>query len=308
MRAVQQRADGMRRASPVVSARRDLVTGGIVVAAILIFVGSGGSIARSILNAVSGVGGGADGLLISTGLLNVALMLFGWRRYRDLAREVASRTAAEDRAHTLASRDPLTGLLNRRSLGETASGLFARADKRQKSVALLIIDLDHFKTVNDFHGHVVGDILLRAAAAAISDAAPPSAICARLGGDEFACCFQFDPDNPTSVNVVAEQLVSRFAQPFFLGEISVHVTTSIGIARSEPDCSGFEGLMRRADIAVSAAKKQGRNRLIWFDTSMERELEMRNATEAGLRAGIPRGEIVPYYEQQIDLATGHLHG
>ncbi|MDB5717250.1 MAG: diguanylate cyclase/phosphodiesterase, partial [Sphingomonas bacterium] len=94
MRAVQQRADGMRRASPVVSARRDLVTGGIVVAAILIFVGSGGSIARSILNAVSGVGGGADGLLISTGLLNVALMLFGWRRYRDLAREVAIRTAA----------------------------------------------------------------------------------------------------------------------------------------------------------------------------------------------------------------------
>jgi len=292
----------------VTSARRDLLTGGIVVAAILVFVGTGSTFARSILNVIHGIGGSVDELLASTLLLNIALILFGWRRYRDLSREVAKRAAAEDRAQTLASRDPLTGLHNRRSLGEAASALLARADKRRKAVALLVLDLDQFKTINDLHGHIAGDLLLRAASDAIEEAAPPSAVCARLGGDEFACAFLFDPANPSVIDVLAEQLVSRFSQPFKLGDVSAHVTASVGIARSEADCATFDGLMRRADIAMSAAKKLGRNRLAWFDTSMERELETRNAIESGLRSGIPAGQIVPYYEQQIDLATGRLHG
>jgi diguanylate cyclase (GGDEF)-like protein len=304
-------AAGARRTlpvSPVTSARRDLLTGGIVVAAILMFVGTGSTFAHSVLNVVNGIGGSVDELLASTLLLNIALILFGWRRYRDLSREVARCAAAEDRAQILASRDPLTGLHNRRSLGEAASALLARADKRRKAVALLVLDLDHFKTVNDLHGHVAGDLLLRAAADTIEGAAPPSAVCARLGGDEFACAFLFDPANPSVIDVLAEQLVSRFSEPFNLGEVSAHVTVSIGIARSEPDCATFDGLMRRADIAMYAAKKLGRNRFAWFDASMERELDTRNAIESGLRSGIPLGQIVPYYEQQIDLTTGRLHG
>ena len=308
MKAATKWAEEATGASPVASARRDLLTGGIVVAAILMFVGSGGTIAHSVLNLFTGIGGGIDRLLASTLLLNIALILFGWRRYRDLTREVVSRTAAEDRAQTLASRDPLTGFLNRRSLGEAASQLMARAEKRQKAVALLIVDLDHFKTVNDLHGHLVGDMLLRAASAAIEASAPPSAVCARLGGDEFACAFLFDPGAAGVVDVVAEQMVSRFAHAFELEDVQAHVTASVGISRTEPDCTTIDGLMRRADIAMYAAKKQGRNRFAWFDASMERELQMRNTIEAGLRAGIPKGEIIPYYEQQIDLATGRLQG
>ena len=308
MKATTKWTEEAVAASPVASARRDLLTGGIVVAAILMFVGSGGTIAHSVLNLFAGIGGGIDRLLASTLLLNVALILFGWRRYRDLTREVISRTAAEDRAQTLASRDPLTGFLNRRSLGEAASQLMSRADKRQKAVALLVIDLDHFKTVNDLHGHQVGDMLLRAASAAIEASAPPSAICARLGGDEFACAFLFDPAATSVVDVVAEQMVSRFAHAFALEDVQAHVTASVGISRSEADCTTIDGLMRRADIAMYAAKKQGRNRFAWFDASMERELQMRNAIEAGLRVGIPKGEIIPYYEQQIDLSTGRLQG
>ena len=308
MKATTKWTEEAAAASPVASAQRDLLTGGIVVAAILMFVGSGGTIAHSVLNLFAGIGGAIDRLLASTLLLNIALILFGWRRYRDLTREVVSRTAAEDRAQTLASRDPLTGFLNRRSLGEAASQLLARAEKRQKAIALLVIDLDHFKTVNDLHGHLVGDMLLRAASAAIEASAPPSAICARLGGDEFACAFLFDPGAATVVDVVAEQLVSRFAHPFELGDVRAHVTASVGISRSEADCTTIDGLMRRADIAMYGAKKQGRNRFAWFDASMERELQTRNAIEAGLRAGIPRGEIIPYYEQQIDLSTGRLQG
>jgi predicted signal transduction protein with EAL and GGDEF domain len=86
------------------------------------------------------------------------------------------------------------------------------------------------------------------------------------------------------------------------------VAASIGIARSDIDCAGIETLMRAADIAMYAAKKSGRNRFAWFDASMERELQARNELESGLRLAIPRGEIVPYFEQQVDLETGAIHG
>src|SRR3546814_2744702 len=88
-------------------------------------------------------------------------------------------------------------------------------------------------------------------------------------------------------------------------ENSLHLTisTSVGIARSDYDCDSVESLMRRADIAMYCAKNQGRNRHSWFDASMERELNVRNSLEAGMREGIPLGQFVPYYEQQVDLGT-----
>jgi predicted signal transduction protein with EAL and GGDEF domain len=98
------------------------------------------------------------------------------------------------------------------------------------------------------------------------------------------------------------------AQPFDAEGFRVHISCSIGIARSDFDCSSIDALMRSADIAMYSAKKGGRSRYAWFDQSMERELQTRNELESGLRAAIPRGEIVPYFEQQIDLKTGKLHG
>src|SRR6187549_1519220 len=88
---------------------------------------------------------------ILIGAINVALILFGWRRHRELAREVAIRAAAEERAQELAARDPLTGFLNRRSLGEDGAAMFVRAKRRGKAMALMMLDLDHFKTINDMH-------------------------------------------------------------------------------------------------------------------------------------------------------------
>jgi predicted signal transduction protein with EAL and GGDEF domain len=137
---------------------------------------------------------------------------------------------------------------------------------------------------------------------------PAGALTARLGGDEFAAAFLFDPGSPSEVGRIADCLVDRIGTPLNLGGVHTHVSASIGVARSGPDCPTIESLTRRADIAMSAAKKLGRGRFVWFDASMERELEARNAVEAGLRAGIPRGEIVPYFEPQIDLVTQSLHG
>jgi diguanylate cyclase (GGDEF)-like protein len=297
-----------KRGSAVNSARRDLLTGGVTVAAILLFVGTGGNVLSGAVDAVTGVGGGADRTVAIMMLLNVALILFGWRRYSDLAREVRERTAAEERARQLASTDPLTGFLNRRSLAEEGAAMLARADRRQKCVAILMLDLDNFKNVNDVHGHATGDALLRTVSAEIARAMPPVSLTARLGGDEFACAFLFDPQNDETVNRIAEQIVSRLAQPFDADGAHAHISVSVGIARSEIESDSVESLMRRADIAMYAAKNSGRNRYCWFDTSMERDLQKRNAVEAGLRTGIPKGEFVPYYEQQVDLATGRLHG
>jgi len=297
-----------RKVSSVVSARRDLMAGGITIAAILLFVGSGSTAMTSVVNALQGVAGGPDRILTTALLLNIALMLFGWRRYRDLAAEVVERTHAEERAQMLAAKDPLTGLLNRRSLNESGTELLALAEKQGKSVAMLMIDLDHFKTINDLHGHVAGDHLLRAAAEVIVKAIPPSAIAARLGGDEFSCAFLYDAANPGLVDGIAERIVTRLSQPFELDGIHAHVSASLGIARSDSDCATVDALMRRSDIAMYAAKKGGQNRFTWFDGSMERELQARNMIESGLRVGIPKGEIVPYYEQQIELETGRLIG
>ena len=290
------------------NARNDVLTGGIVLAALVMFVGNGGQLAMGVVASLSGVGNGTDRTLTVALLLNIALILFGWRRYRDLTIEVTERAAAEKRAQSLASRDPLTGLFNRRAIADEGAALVQRAFRRQKSVALLMLDLDNFKNVNDVHGHAIGDVLLKLVAAEIGRLMPPSALGARLGGDEFACLFAFDHSNPEVVEHIAQALVSRLAQPFDADGTHVNVSASCGIARSEPDCTNIDALMRRADIAMYAAKRQGRNRHCWFDTSMERELETRTELERGMRVGIPRGEFMPYFEQQIDLTTGRLHG
>jgi diguanylate cyclase (GGDEF)-like protein len=294
--------------NPPVKARQDLITGAISVAAILMFVGTGSSVLSTTLQYYFEGGAPADRTLVIALLLNVALILFGWRRHRALSLEVEIRAAAEERAHMLASRDPLTGFLNRRSLAEEGAAMFVRAQRRRKAMVLMMLDLDHFKTINDMHGHAVGDALLRAVASEIAAAMPPIALQARLGGDEFSCGFLFDPSQPDTVERIAEKLVGRMSQPFEVEGLRLHISCSLGVARSDFECASIDALMRSADIAMYAAKKSGRNRFAWFDQSMERELQTRNELESGLRTAIPRQEIVPYFEQQIDLSTGRLHG
>ncbi len=291
-----------------VSARRDVVTSLIVIFAILMFVGTGSTVITEAIASLSGYGGGSDKMLVSAFLLNIALILFGWRRYRDLSEEVTERAAAEERAHSLAVTDPLTGFLNRRTLTEKTSDMIATAQRKNKSTAFLMLDLDNFKTVNDVHGHSAGDIVLKEVADRISRVIPPNNLLARLGGDEFACAFIFDPDQPEMVDRIADDLIDSIAMPIVENGNHLVVTTSIGLSRFDFESEGVDVLMKRADIAMYSAKKQGRNRFCWFDVSMEQELQTRNTIESGMRKGIPAGEFVPYYEQQIDLATGKLTG
>jgi diguanylate cyclase (GGDEF)-like protein len=290
------------------SGDEDFVIIGIAVSCLLVVAAVGNFYFDSVPEQLLWLSSNNATLVICLFMLNIALTIYGWRKYRDVKREVVERTAAEMRAQSLASTDPLTGFLNRRSLSCAVEELLARAEKRKRAVAMLIVDLDGFKTINDVHGHLTGDNLLRMTADVIGKALPKDAIGARLGGDEFAAAFVFDPDTVAEVEAIADHIVQRLGSPFDLAGVHTHISASLGVARSDIDCDSVDALLRRADIAMYAAKKMGRGRHVWFDASMERELQKRNSIEAGLRAGIPQQQFVPFFEQQIDLASGSLHG
>lgn len=275
---------------------------------LVMFVGIGGSVGTQLVRQYIGTSQGADQAMVTALLLNIALILLIWRRTTVLSEEVDVYRKAEVRAQHLAMTDPLTNLFNRRAVKEKTAELSARAARRGKSVAFMMVDLDGFKKINDLYGHECGDQLLREVADRMRDVVPPSSIIARLGGDEFGICMVFEPEYPETVDRIAEDIVANLSRPVRVAETDQMVTASVGIARPEYDCDSIDMLIRRADIALYATKKNGRNGFSWFDNGMEVELRTRNSLEGDIRAGIANDEFVPFFEQQIDLKTGKLTG
>ncbi|MBH5322884.1 EAL domain-containing protein [Erythrobacter sp. JGD-13] len=258
-----------------------------------------------------GTGAPPDMLLTNAVLLNIALLIFGWRRYKDLQCEVEERRKAEARARELAERDPLTGSLNRRSGPPAIDRLRAEALECDQHVAILLIDLDNFKQINDLHGHQAGDTVLQTLTQRIEEKLPIGGILIRIGGDEFACAVPFSANERDKVSALAETLVETVSDEIPYNELTLSATVSIGIAHS--NCSDgvvmtADKLIHRADIAMYHAKKRGRNRFFWFEPPMEDELRFRNELEVGIREGLKNGEFVPFYEQQVDLETGDIVG
>jgi diguanylate cyclase (GGDEF)-like protein len=284
------------------------IYGGVTFFALALFVYIGGSVGNQIVRQLIGNSQGADQAMVTALLLNIALILLIWRRTSSLSGEIHVYRQAEVRAQHLAMTDPLTNLLNRRAIKEKTAEMSARASKRGKMIAFLMIDLDQFKRVNDLYGHDVGDQLLREAADRMRDVVPPSSIIARLGGDEFGICLVFEPEYPETIDRIAEDLIEALGRPVTIADSDQTITASIGISRPDMDCDSLDTLMRRSDIALYAAKKNGRNCYCWFEKGMEVEMRTRNSLEADIRAAIPNEEFVPYFEQQIDLATGELVG
>ncbi len=292
------------------AAERDIVALGIALAAILMFVGTGSSVLPEVIRSISGEGHGPANTLTTALLLNIALIIFGWRRYKQLTSEVSERRKAEEQARILAETDPLTGCLNRRSVAPATDRLIAQARERGQAIAFVMLDLDNFKTINDLNGHATGDVLLRAAAERIGAQVPADGLLARIGGDEFAVVMPFDPAEPAVVDRLATRLIDAVAQAVFVNSLEIESTVSVGLSRSDGDDKPVDAqtLMHMADIAMYHAKKRGRNRYYWFEHSMESELRFRSELEAGIHRGIPAGEFVPYYEKQIDLASGEIVG
>lgn len=296
-------------------AERDLVALGIAVSAIMLFVATGGSVLPKVARSLLGNGTGPDQLLVNAMLLNIALIVFGWRRYRELTSEINERRKAEEVARKLAETDPLTDCLNRRSMESATENLRRVSNARGKALAFVMIDLDNFKQVNDMNGHSVGDRMLAAFAAQLRGCLPPDAPLARLGGDEFAFAVPYDPRNSQWIDDLVSKIFQMVSGRMEIDDATIeNATMSIGIA-SDHDANGHatesvdgHALIHRADIAMYQAKKGGKNRYFWFEPAMENELRFRNELETGIRRGIENGEFVPYYEQQIDLETGELVG
>lgn len=285
-----------------------LKTYALYAVALIMFIGIGGQVGSDTLHLFMGHSKGADQAMVTALILNIALILLIWRRTVSLKDEVDIYKKAEVRAQHLAVTDPLTNLYNRRAVKEKTVELSSRASRRGKTIGFLMVDLDGFKKVNDLFGHDSGDHLLREVADRMRDIAPPSSILSRLGGDEFGICVVFEPEYPETIDRLAEDLIEALAKPVTIDGTSHNITASIGISRPDLDCDSIDMLIRRADIALYAAKKNGKNGYNWFEGGMEIELRTRNSLEADIRNAIPNDEFVPYFEQQVDLATGKLVG
>ena len=293
----------MDRRSTVLAARQlassHLITSCAALAALFVFLPIGQRIVAAAVDGSSNTP--IDNQLAVAFLLNIAVILFAWRRSNDLKAALAANELAQQSAHENAFIDHVTGLVNRRELMRVLSD----DEFRQKGSTLLLLDLDFFKKVNDLYGHVIGDEVLKHVADTIRTNTFEGACCARLGGDEFAVLVPPADDEVVSKSVA--DIIRRIAEPLPLGTATVHVSASVGISRVEPGMTA-EDCLRRSDIAMYAAKRAGRNCKVWFDEQMEHELLARTQLEDEIRTAVEAGEFVPFYQPQMDLSTGELTG
>jgi diguanylate cyclase (GGDEF)-like protein len=278
------------------------LTATVAMLATVLFVVSGSQVMPYVL---SGNSGGPAPELVSGFLLNIALLLFAWRRSVQLRESLARQRGADLTIRHLAYFDEVTGLYNRRHLHVFAGELLVSGEK---DVALLLIDLDQFKAVNDLHGHEVGDAVLISTAEKIRTCCAPEDCCVRLGGDEFVVLLHGLRARGKQPRLLADKLVDALQIPICAGDTVVSVGASIGIARLQGVSRELRWLLRRADLAMYEAKAAGKNRWVEFDEAMEIELGKQAALEAEIRHGIQAGEFVPYFQPIYELASGEVKG
>ena len=238
--------------------------------------------------------------------LNVALILFGWRRYADLQHETEKRIEGEVRAQIIASTDGMTGLLNRKGFGEKGAHIAANAVAGGAKLAILSLQLNHFKSINDRFGYAIGDAVLRRISDMLERDVPADAALARLGGGEFAVLVAID--EPQEALALAKQLLRRVTTPIEEQGKYIQVGAFLGLSSASPNDSSIPDLLRRADIAMDHAKSARSARPMWFDSGMERELIAHSEIEQGIRFGLDHDQFLPYFEPQVNLATGRLTG
>jgi diguanylate cyclase (GGDEF)-like protein/PAS domain S-box-containing protein len=218
--------------------------------------------------------------------------------------------AAHQLAQSMARHDALTGLPNRRVLAETLAADVARARRGAIRYAVMVIDLDRFKPVNDLHGHAAGDEVLREIATRLAALSRSSDTVARLGGDEFAVILDCPaPDDPTAAaSTLAERIIASVGQPINVGGQSVAVGASVGIAVCPDDGTESDNLLRAADMAMYRAKEESRGAFRFFSPGMEKALRERIALEEDVRRAVAAHEIQPHYQPLIRLAENRLAG
>lgn len=219
--------------------------------------------------------------------------------------DITERRQAENRVRELAQRDPLTSLLNRASFLEVLPSAIAINERNETDVAVLYIDLDGFKNVNDTYGHQAGDSVLRIFAEKLQSCIRESDFAARLGGDEFAVALS-NLKSPLGAASVAENILETVSEPWIIDGELADVGLSIGIAMN--DGSTPEQCLKNADLALYRCKRDGGNRYAFFDPEMLEAVESRHRCESDLKEAIEKGGFELYYQPQVNLSTGATTG
>lgn len=225
--------------------------------------------------------------------------------------DITLRKLNEERIHNLAFYDPLTGLANRRLLEDHIAQAMSTSSRNLHYCALLFIDLDHFKNLNDTLGHKLGDELLKQVAERLKSCVREGDTVARPGGDEFIILLQDigykQEEAANHAKLVAEKILSRFNEPYQLSESQYVLTASIGINLFIDHYENADEIMKRSDLAMYQAKAQGRNAICFFDPSMQEAASKRSEIETDLRRAIEQKEFLLYYQPKYCF-SGQLHG
>jgi diguanylate cyclase (GGDEF)-like protein/PAS domain S-box-containing protein len=223
-----------------------------------------------------------------------------------IVEDITEKKKSEELIWQQANFDALTGLPNRRMFQDRLEQEIKKAHRADLSLALIFLDLDRFKEVNDTLGHGMGDILLKEAAARLSLCVRESDTVARLGGDEFTIILSELPDLD-GVERVAGDILRTLAEPFHLGNEQAYVSASLGITLYPTDASDIEALLKNADQAMYAAKQQGRNRFNYFTLSMQEAVHNRMRLATDLRRALADNQFRVAYQPIVELASGDIH-
>ncbi|HEX7719126.1 MAG TPA: diguanylate cyclase, partial [Woeseiaceae bacterium] len=221
--------------------------------------------------------------------------------------DITERKAAEDKIAQLARTDSLTGLANRGTFIERLRQAFSSTKRGGNPFAVLYLDMDHFKAINDTLGHQTGDLLLREMADRLKSCARDNDVVARLGGDEFAV-LQTDINDPENAGTLATTILAALTRPYLLDGNDLHVTVSIGICPYGPDSAGPESMLAQADLALYRSKEEGRNRYRFHTDDLDDQVLERMKLADQLRSAIEEGELELYYQPQVELASGKIVG
>lgn len=217
--------------------------------------------------------------------------------------DITVRRSYEERLLRQANFDELTGLPNRVLMMDRLEQAIALAHRRDAETAVLFVDLDRFKDVNDSKGHAVGDVLLKDAAMRLGGCIRDGDTVARMGGDEFLLILPGIAAS-TDAQRVAERVIDAFSRPFMIGGQDHFVTASMGVTFYPGDGEDGRVLLRNADMAMYQAKEKGGNRYSFFTEEINRKMQERVSIEANLRGAVARGEMCLHYQPIIDLKTG----
>lgn len=241
-------------------------------------------------------------LAVTVALVTAAALLAAMVMALADRRVAATELAAAKQAAAMALHDALTGLSNRRHLHVLLTEMLSR----QQRLAIVVIDLDRFKPVNDLYGHAVGDELLVVIAKLLTEEASDAGIAARVGGDEFVLVLGCDDDEALLSRL--STMVATFDTPIRLSGHEVSVGATLGVALAPTDGDTPDVLLRRADAALYRAKEEGRGRFAFFETGMDARALERAVLEQDLRAAVRNDEIIPHFQPLVQLESGEVAG